>query len=218
MLKLYVYDHCPFCVRARMPFGFKDIPFELVTLLNDDVATPTAMIGQKMVPILEREDGSYLPESMDICRAVDREFGEPIFAESANRSDLMAWTASVGTVTVQLCFPRWTRAPLAEFATPGAVAYFTRAKTEWIGPFDAHLANSAALKAELNAALAALAPLIQAPHAVNGQLSEDDIDLFGKLRGLTIVAGIDWPAAVRAYLETMSAASKVPLYDDIAIA
>ena len=24
-MKLYVYDHCPFCVRARMIFGLKNL-------------------------------------------------------------------------------------------------------------------------------------------------------------------------------------------------
>ncbi|VTP68106.1 Glutaredoxin-2 [Leclercia adecarboxylata] len=28
-MKLYVYEHCPFCIRARMIFGLKKVPFEL---------------------------------------------------------------------------------------------------------------------------------------------------------------------------------------------
>ena len=31
-MKLYVYDHCPFCVRARMIFGLKNLPVELVVI------------------------------------------------------------------------------------------------------------------------------------------------------------------------------------------
>lgn len=31
-MKLYVYDHCPFCVRACMIFGLKNLPVELVVL------------------------------------------------------------------------------------------------------------------------------------------------------------------------------------------
>jgi glutaredoxin 2 len=45
-VKLYIYDHCPFCVKARMIFGLKNIPVELNVLLNDDEATPTRMIGK----------------------------------------------------------------------------------------------------------------------------------------------------------------------------
>ena len=35
-MKLYIYDHCPFCVKARMIFGLKNKPVELVVMLNDD--------------------------------------------------------------------------------------------------------------------------------------------------------------------------------------
>lgn len=36
-----------------MVFGLKGIPHQLAYLSNDDVETPTAMMGKKMVPILE---------------------------------------------------------------------------------------------------------------------------------------------------------------------
>ena len=49
-MKLYVYDHCPFCVRARMIFGLKNLPVELVVLANDDEATPIGLVGKKVVP------------------------------------------------------------------------------------------------------------------------------------------------------------------------
>ena len=48
-MKLYVYDHCPFCVRARMIFGLKNLPVELVVLANDDEATPIGLVGKKVL-------------------------------------------------------------------------------------------------------------------------------------------------------------------------
>ena len=51
---LYNYDHCPFCVRVRLALGFKNIKHNLVFLANDDVATPTAMVGKKASPIMVR--------------------------------------------------------------------------------------------------------------------------------------------------------------------
>ena len=33
---LYVYDHCPFCVRVRLAFGLKNIKYDLRFLANDD--------------------------------------------------------------------------------------------------------------------------------------------------------------------------------------
>ena len=69
-MKLYIYDHCPFCVRARMIFGLRDVAVEEVVLANDDEATPIGMIGSKQVPILQKEDGSFMGESLDICRYI----------------------------------------------------------------------------------------------------------------------------------------------------
>ena len=71
-MKLYIYDHCPFCVRARMIFGLRDVAVEEVVLANDDEATPIGMIGSKQVPILQKEDGSFMGESLDIVRYIDQ--------------------------------------------------------------------------------------------------------------------------------------------------
>ena len=66
---LYVYGHCPYCVRARMIFGLKKTPFKLDFLMNDDVVTPTKMIGKKVLPIMEI-DGEAMGESLDIVAKV----------------------------------------------------------------------------------------------------------------------------------------------------
>ena len=77
-MKLYLYDHCPFCVRARMIFGLRNVPVEEIVLLNDDEATPIGLIGAKQVPILQKPDGSHMGESLDIVRYVDKLAGKPI--------------------------------------------------------------------------------------------------------------------------------------------
>ena len=55
--ELYVYDHCPFCVRVRMAMGLKGIQHKLVFMGNDDVETPTALVGKKIAPIWVDGDG-----------------------------------------------------------------------------------------------------------------------------------------------------------------
>lgn len=65
-MKLYIYDHCPFCVRARMAAGLFGADVEEAVLANDDEATPIGMIGAKQVPVLQKEDGSFMGESLDI--------------------------------------------------------------------------------------------------------------------------------------------------------
>ena len=48
---LYVYDHCPFCVRVRLALGVKNVKHLVHFLANDDIATPTALVGKKIAPI-----------------------------------------------------------------------------------------------------------------------------------------------------------------------
>lgn len=55
--ELYVYDHCPFCVRVRVALGVLGKPHKLVFMGNDDVETPTALVGKKIAPIWVDEDG-----------------------------------------------------------------------------------------------------------------------------------------------------------------
>ena len=75
-MKLYIYDHCPFCVRARMIFGLRGVAVEEVILQNDDEETPIKMIGAKQVPILQKDDGSFMGESLDIVRHIDEMAGK----------------------------------------------------------------------------------------------------------------------------------------------
>ena len=133
-MKLYVYDHCPFCVRARMIFSLKNLPVELVVLANDDEATPIGLVGKKVVPILVKEDGTAMPESLDIVHYVDEHFGEKILSEQV-RPEIEAWLKEVGSYYGHLTTARFTQIGLAEFETQSAVDYFTKKKTEFIGDF-----------------------------------------------------------------------------------
>jgi glutaredoxin 2 len=214
-MKLYVYDHCPFCVKARTIFGFKNIAFDLVVLLNDDEATPTRMIGKKMAPILEHE-GRYLAESMDIVGYIDGLSGDRILSDPLNPA-VAQWNADASGPLFSLALPRWAAADLEEFSTPAARAYFTGNKERMIGNFEKHMAASPDYIATLNRHLLALEPLIQSSEAVNGELSEDDVHLFANLRSLSIVRGIEYPAGVDAYRRRMAERSGVDLHDSIAV-
>ena len=130
-MKLYIYDHCPFCVRARMIFGIQQIPVELITLANDDEATPIRLIGAKQVPILQKLDGSYMGESLDIVRHINAQAKRPI--SETIRPSIQAWADKVGEYYNQLLFPRSIQLGLPEFATPAAVVYFILKKEASIG-------------------------------------------------------------------------------------
>ena len=48
---VYVYDHCPFCVRVRLALGVKNVKHNVHFFQNDDIPTPTKLIGKKIAPI-----------------------------------------------------------------------------------------------------------------------------------------------------------------------
>lgn len=125
-MKLYIYDHCPFCVRARMAAGLFGADVEEAVLANDDEATPIGMIGAKQVPVLQKEDGSFMGESLDIVRHFDREDR----LKDEVRPEIRAWLDKVGGYNDKLVQPRVIKIGLPEFATPEAVKYFTDKKRE----------------------------------------------------------------------------------------
>lgn len=215
-MKLYIYDHCPFCVKARMIFGLKNLPVELNILLSDDEATPTKMIGQKMAPILQKDDSRYLPESMDIVHYVDKLDGKPLLTGKRNPK-LEEWLRKVNGYVNKLLIPRFAKSAFDEFSTPQARAWFVAKKEAAIGNFDEHLAHSAGLVKNISDDLRTLDKLIVKPNAVNGELSEDDIHLFPLLRNLTLVAGINWPSRVADYRDNMAKQTQVNLLSSMAI-
>ncbi|VTP13269.1 Glutaredoxin-2 [Phytobacter ursingii] len=215
-MKLYIYDHCPFCVKARMIFGLKNIPVELNVLLNDDEATPTRMIGKKMAPILQKDDSRYLPESMDIVHYIDKLDGKPLLTGKQNPA-LDAWLRKVNSYVNRLLIPRFAKSAFDEFATPEARAYFVAKKEAAIGDFAEHMSHSSGLIKNISDDLRALDKLIVQPNAVNGELSDDDIHLFPLLRNLTIVAGINWPTRMADYRDNMAKQTQINVLSSMAI-
>lgn len=216
-MKLYIYDHCPYCVRARMIFGLKDIDVEEITILNDDESTPVGLVGKKVVPILVKDDGTAMPESLDIVRYIDENVGEKWLSETV-RPELEQWIAKVQGYYYRLLLPRFVQLGLAEYATESALTYFVTKKTEKIGDFAENLARSADYIAQLETDLAELSGLILSTDKANGiQYSLEDILLFPILRGVTCVKGLTLPANISNYVIKMAELCKIDLYSDRAV-
>ncbi|MCZ4058716.1 glutaredoxin 2 [Pantoea sp. LMR881] len=214
-MKLYIYEHCPFCVKARMIFGLKNLPIELVVMQNDDEATPNKLVGQKTAPILQKQDGSAMPESMDIVRFVDQQDGEPLIVGKTN-SAINDWLRHINGYVNKLLLPRIAEAPFAEFATPEARHYFRTKKQASIGNFEELMQHAPGFIKNVSEDLRQLDKLIVKPNAVNGELSEDDFNLFPLLRSLTLVNGIEWPTRVADYRDNMAKQTQVNLLSSIA--
>ena len=217
-MKLYVYDHCPYCVKARMIFGFKQIPFELITLADDDIKTPTSMIGVKMTPILEKDSGSFMPESLDIISYVDQMKTPEIISSWKEDKKLSSWLDGLGGLHYQLAVPRWSKSPLEDFKTESAKKYFQNRMEPKIGLFSDLLKESSDLKKEMEEELLQLEQLLKSENFYfQKKLSVDDFHLFAVLRSLTIVKDLKFPKKVAGYIKNMSEKSKVSLYTSMAL-
>ena len=214
-MKLYIYDHCPFCVKARMIFGLKNLPVELVVMLNDDEATPKKLIGQKMAPILMKEDGSCMAESLEIVSYVDKSDREPLLTGKVNPA-ISDWLRHINGYLNKLLLPRIAQASFAEFATPEARRYFKEKKEASIGSFDELKLHAEGYIKNVNDDLRKLDKLIVKPNAVNGEPSMDDIHLFPVLRSLTLISGIDYPSRVADYRDNMAKQTQINLLSSIA--
>ncbi len=215
-MKLYVYDHCPFCVKARMIFGLKKHAFQLITLANNDESTPIQLIGKKMLPILQLDDGTSMGESLDIIDFIEQLHGSRVL--SPTRSvELAAWLNAVQGPLSNLIMPIVPNTQFAEFPDQAARDYFTHKKQAMIGDFNQLKVNRAKYVDQLNARLQSLAQQITHSHSFNQDLSLDDIHLFPVLRNLTLVKEIIWPQPVAHLRDSLSKQSGVPLLFELAI-
>ncbi len=205
VMKLHVYDHCPYCIRARMRFGLKNNPVELVFVANDDEDTPLCMIGKKMLPILE-DANSFMGESLDIVRKVDGRSGKRQFDGEPSPA-ILDWLDHWNPVINALVIPRTPDPAYPEFRTASAQAYFTRNKEAIFGNFPGLLDRTESFKAELVRAFATLAQLLPDPE----EASINDILLFPILRSLTVMPDLEMPVAIAAYAERMAERVGLPL-------
>lgn len=214
-MKLYLYDHCPFCVRAEMVANYKEVPVEKVYLLNDDEASCFTLIGAKLVPILQFDDGRAMGESLDIARKLD-ELGTPQ-RPIRSHGDYLAIQEHMNQVRLAiwcLLFPRNIALDLPEFATQAARDYFQGKKEQIIQrPFTQALAETAEHQGAVERMLATLPPL-DLPSCHGDTLGWDDVLLYPGLRNLSMVKGLDFPPAVRAYVEQVAALTSTHTYFD----
>ncbi|PLR25331.1 MULTISPECIES: glutaredoxin 2 [Pantoea] len=215
-MKLYVYDHCPFCVRSRMIFGLKDVECEIIVLPNDDEETPTRLIGKKMLPVLVTESNEAIGESLDIVKYIDENYGASVLTV-ADDPAIEAWMEEATKVIYPLAIPRWASADFEEFRQDAARKYFVSKKEAVFGPFPRLLEQTETMVTEINAKLEILEVLFSQQEKETGHFSLTDIRLFPLLRSLSIVKGIKWPQKIDAWRREMALRSQVNLNDDIAI-
>jgi glutaredoxin 2 len=239
--------------------GIKNVKHLIYFMANDDVNTPTQLVGKKIAPIFQiPEDNFVMAESLDIIEKVDSDerFGATgQILPFTGRKDLSKWQKSVQTLLRTLQRPRYVATGLLpEFQQlEGRHAFIKNhqippyEKSEWKengstsvisddgtiimeGGGGLPMAEKLRLYAEamskdptplledLNAKLIELDDMIYCEyHCSEGGLSMDDVDLWARLRSITIIKGVQWPVKLRKYMDYLSVLGDVPLYDEMAL-
>ena len=140
-------------------------------------------------------------------------------------------------MSVLLSALRYVMVPLPEFMQKSGRDAFVAnhqmppyEKKDWKGNADMPLelkyqkyeeafGESAELIPELNEKLKELEGMIYSTESCTEGigLSYDDIDLWARLRSLTVIKGLELPPKVRGYLDHFEKTGDVPLYDVMAV-
>jgi glutaredoxin 2 len=181
-------------------------------------------------------------ESLDIVEKIDTDerFGATsAILPATGRADIKAWQKSVQTLLRTLQRPRYVATGLMpEFQQlDGRHAFIKNhqlppyEKSEWKAEdssitmeqklklyAEAMATDPAPLVEDLNAKLVELDDIVFSEHyCTEGGFSLDDIDLWARLRSITIIKDVQWPTKLRAYMDNLSALGDVPLYDEMAL-
>jgi glutaredoxin 2 len=200
-MRLYLWEHCSICFRVRMAAALKRLHLQETVLLEDDSETMIKLVGKRVVPILGKDDGQPMLESMDMVAHIES-LGEPILV-GPQRAELAAWASATADKSAPLTWPRYPLLGLPEFGTISALDHYIVRKRQRLGDFVELRAKTREQIDALMPELEKLDRLIESPMAVNGKLSLDDIRVLPLLRSAAVVKGLRFPQKVRNYFETM---------------
>jgi glutaredoxin 2 len=201
VMRLYLFEHCSICFRVRMAAALKHLHLQETVLLEDDSEAMIKLAGRRVVPILVKDDGQPMLESMDMVAHIEA-IGEPILV-GPQRGELAAWASATADKTAPLTWPRYPLLGLPEFSTVAAHDHFVVRKQKRLGDLVELRARTRELIDALMPNLEKLDGMIESPSAVNGKLSLDDIRVLPLLRSAAVVKGLRFPRKVRDYFETM---------------
>src|SRR2546429_1091717 len=111
-MSLYLSEHCSICFRVRMAAALKRLHLQETVVLDDDSDTMIALVGKRVVPILVKDDGQPMLESMDMVAYVDG-LGERVLT-GRQRVEVSAWSDRVFAKTAPLTQPRYPLLGLPE--------------------------------------------------------------------------------------------------------
>lgn len=188
-----------------MAIALKKEPVKLSIIMEGDVETPTRLVGKKVVPILRKNDGSHMTESLDIVRYIDAING-PVFSGQV-KTEIDEWIKDAWPVALRLFIPRFTQGDFPELSTPESREAYRQREEEAFGDLNVLMGNTPQLVKEISPKLRALEPLL----LQRDKTDINDIVLWPLLRCLSIVKALSFPPAVRDYANQLESQTGIPM-------
>src|SRR5262249_29946802 len=121
-MRIYLFEHCSICFRVRMAAALRHLHLLETVVLEADSETRIKVVGKGVVPILIRDDGTPMLESMDMVTHIDS-LDDPVLTGS-QRTEISAWADSIVPKSAPLTLPRYPLLGLPEFGTVAAHDHF----------------------------------------------------------------------------------------------
>jgi len=201
-MKLYIYDHCPFCARVAYIAQSLGLNIELVSVDYDDAQTLIDLIGKKMVPVLQKDDGSIMAESLDIIAYfMDMKSSDE---QRVPSEQVTLFQSRAFPLTQQIGRPRWWNLDLAEYRSPGAKEVWRTSKETEGFNFQELLEKTPQFVQLINPLLKDAELLLDLENGESSQPLIDQAVYFSMLRGFYAEATTEWPNDLNRWMENKS--------------
>ncbi|ENM5793765.1 glutaredoxin 2 [Vibrio mimicus] len=210
-MKLYIYEHCPFSARVRYVAGMLNIPLDVIILDYDDDKTTNEIISSKQVPLLIKESGEAMAESLDIIQFLLESVNSSETAQPAQTT--LDWQRSAFLPLQKIGYPRWFKLDLPEFKTTSAQRAWQAKKETAELNFETLLNNTPQIALQVQACIEAAKPLLKLRSYRHVSLIDEAI-LFSILRGFFSAPEIQWDSEVKDWMESVSQKTQVRLLQE----
>jgi glutaredoxin 2 len=104
-MRLYMFEHCSLCFRVRMTAALKRLHLQETVVPDDNSDTMIGLVGKRVIPILVKDDGQPMLESMDMVAYVDSH-GDRVLT-GPKRSEVGAWADKIVAKSAPLTMSRY---------------------------------------------------------------------------------------------------------------
>jgi len=119
--------------------ALKRLHLQETVVLDDDSETMIGLVGKRVIPILVKNDGAPMLESMDMVGYING-LGDPVLT-GPERSEIAAWADTIVAKTVPLTWPRYPCRSLARSPRSTIISCASASSLEISSNFGLRLVN-----------------------------------------------------------------------------